>query len=133
MTVTIITLFAALASTVIGVGTFIHFFLMILQWPRATGTVIGNVADLRSTEGSEYAHFPRIEFQAANGQTYEVRGDIGLSDEWPIGQSVELRYRVTDPKQTTIMTSWQRLLFSTVFVGFAIAFWYAWYEMPPEL
>ncbi len=98
-----ITLIAAIASTFIGVGTFVHYFLMVLRWPTATGTVIGNVARLRSTEGGGYAHFPRIEFKAADGKTYEVQGDIGLNDEWPIGQRIELRYRTVNPRHTTIM------------------------------
>ena len=88
MSVATITLIAAIASTVVGVGTFFHFFLMVIRWPRATGTVTGNVAQLRSTDGNEYAHFPRIEFQAASGKTYEVQGDIGLNDEadWAEGR-----------------------------------------------
>ena len=80
-----VTLIAAMACTIVGIGTFFHYFLLIIWWRRATGTVTGNVADLRSTDGNEYAYFPRIEFQAANGKSYEVRGDIGLNDEWPIG------------------------------------------------
>ena len=127
-----ITLIAAMAFTFIGVGTFFHYFLMVLRWPRATGTVIGNVAQLRSTEGGGYAHFPRIGFQAANGKTYEVEGDIGLNDEWPIGQKIELRYRTANPKHTTIMKGWQRLIFSAVLIGFAIACWYAWLEMSAD-
>ncbi len=132
MSVATITLIAAVTSTLIGVGTFFHFFLMVFRWPRATGTVIGNVAQLRSTVGTEYAHFPRIEFRAANGKTYEVQGDIGLNDEWPIGQRVELRYRAINPKHTTIMKGWQRLIFSVVFIGFAIASWYAWLDLSPD-
>ncbi len=127
-----VTLIAAIASTFVGVGTFFHFFLMVIRWPHATGTVIGNVAQLRSTDGNEYAHFPLIEFRAANGKAYEVRGDIGLNDEWPIGQRVELRYRTANPKHATIMKGWQRLAFSAVFLGFAIACWYAWLGKPPD-
>ena len=129
MSVATVTLIAAIASTVVGIGTFFHYFLWIFWWPRATGTVTGNVADLRSTDGNEYAYFPRVEFQAANSKTYEVQGDIGLNDEWPIGQRVELRYRAANPKHTTIMKEWQRLIFSAVFIGFAIACWYAWLGM----
>jgi hypothetical protein len=129
MSVATITLISAIASTVVGIGTFFHYFLSMLWWPRAAGTVIGNVADLRSIDGTHYAYFPRIEFQAANGKTYEVRGDIGLNDEWPIGQQVELRYRIADPNHTTIAKGWQRLIFSAVFICFAIAFWYAWSGM----
>lgn len=125
-----ITLIAAAAFTIVGVGTFFHLFLMVFRWPRTTGTVIGNVTDLRSTEHNEYAYFPIIEFQAANGKTYEVRGDIGLNDEWPIGQKVELRYRASNPNHTTTMKGWQRLLFSAVFLFLGIACWYAWSGMP---
>ena len=132
MSVATITLIAAIASTFIGVGTFFHFFLNIFRWPRAKGTVIGNVASLRSTDGNEYAHFPRIEFQAANGKTFEVQGDIGCNDEWPIGQRVELRYRAANPKHTTIMKGWQRLIFSAASIGFAIACWYAWLGLSPD-
>jgi hypothetical protein len=121
-----ITLIAAITSTVVGIGTFFHFFLWIFWWPRATGTVTGNVTNLRSTDGTEYAYFPLIEFRAANGKTYEVQGDIGLNDEWPIGQKVGLRYRATNPNHATIMKGWQRLIFSAVFICFAIACWYAW-------
>ncbi len=132
MSVATITLIAAIAFTVVGIGTFFHYFLLIFWWPRATGTVTGNVAGLRSTDGNEYAYFPRIEFQAANGKTYEVQGDIGLNDEWPIGQRVELRYRAANPNHTTIMKGWQRLIFSAVFICFAVAFWYAWSGMPQD-
>ena len=127
-----ITLIAAIAFSVVGIGTFFHYFLMILLWPRATGTVTGNVADLRSTDGNEYAYFPRIEFQTASGKTYEVRGDIGLNDEWPIGQSIELRYRTSNPNHTSTAKWWQRLIFSAVFIGFAVACWYAWSGMPQD-
>ena len=124
-----VTLISAIACTVVGIGTFFHYFLSILRWPHATGTVTGNVADLRSFEGTHYAYFPRIEFQAANGKTYEVRGDVGLNDEWPIGQKVALRYRRANPNHTTIAKDWQRLIFSAVFICFAVAFWYAWSGM----
>ncbi len=127
-----ITLIAAVAFTVVGVGTFFHLFLMVFMWPRTTGTVIGNTTDLRSTDGNEYAYFPTIEFEAADGKTYEVRGDIGLNDEWPIGQKVELRYRAGNPNHTTTMNGWQRLLFSAVFFSFGIACWYAWSGMSQD-
>ena len=133
MSVETITLISAIACTVVGIGTFFHYFLSILWWPRAIGTVIGNVADLRSTDGTEYAYFPRIEFQASNGKTYEVRGDVGLNDEWPIGRKVELRYRASNPNHTTIAKGWQRLIFSAVFIFFAVALWYAWAGMRPPL
>ena len=45
MSVATITLFAAIAFTVVGVGTFFHYFLLIFWWPRAAGTITGNVAD----------------------------------------------------------------------------------------
>jgi hypothetical protein len=132
VSVATITLIAAVISTLVGVGTFFHLFLMVFRWPRATGTVTGNMAQLRSTDGTEYAYFPRIEFQAANGKTYEVQGDIGLNEEWPIGQRIELRYRASNPQHTTTMKGWQRLLFSVVFMGFAVASWYAWLDISPD-
>ena len=132
MSVATITLIAALASTVVGIGTFFHFFLLICWWPRATGKVTGNVASLRSTPGNEYAYFPRIKFQAANGKTYEVQGDIGLNDEWLLGQNVELTYRAANPNHVTIMKGWQRVIFSAVFICFAVACWYAWSGMSQD-
>ena len=132
MSETTITLISAIAATVIGIGTFFHYFLSMVWWPRATGIVTGNVTDLRSTDGFEYAYFRRIEFQAANGKTYEVRGDVGLDDEWPIGQKVELHYRATNPNHTTTARGWQRFVFCAVFICFAIALWYAWWGMSPD-
>jgi Protein of unknown function (DUF3592) len=124
----IVTLIAAVVASVIGVGTFFNFFLGPRRWPRASGRVVGNVAERRS-RGRGYAHFPRIAFRAGDGRDYEVRGDIGRSDEWPLGQQVTLRYRASDPRQTTLLAGWQRLLFSAVFLGLAVACWYAWLEM----
>jgi hypothetical protein len=124
-----VTLIAAIASTIVGIGAFFHYFLLIFWWPRATGTVIGNITDLRSTDGNEYAYFPRIEFQAADGKIYETKGDIGLNDEWPVGQRIDLRYRAANPNHTSTAKWWQRLIFSAVFICFAVALWYAWLGM----
>ncbi len=130
MSVASITLIAAVAFTVVGVGTFIHFYVMVLRWPRATGEVTGNVTQARSFGANEHAHFPRIKFQAADGQHYEIQGDIGLNEEWPLGLKVDLRYRAADPSQATIMKSWQRLAFASVFIAFALLAWYAWLAVP---
>ena len=127
MTEETITLVAAIAFTIAGLGAFIHLFLMVNGWPRASGRVVGNEAQLRSGEGADdYAFFPRVAFLAADGEAYEFRGDIGLSEEWPIGQSVPLRYCASDPNKATILKGWQRLLFAGVFTGFAAACWGAW-------
>ena len=120
-----ITLVAALAFSVIGVGAFFHYFLMVGSWPRAVGYVVGNVTDMRSDEGFDYAYFPRIEFAAADGKTYDVKGDVGLSQEWPLGQAVALRYRRSNPNHISIAKGWQRLLFAAVFLGFAAGCWAA--------
>ena len=129
MTVETVTLIAAAVASIVGVGTFFHYFLMICRWPRATGRVVGNVSQMRSTEGTEYAWFPRVEFLAGDGKTYEITGDMGLNDEWPLGQQVALRYRASNPNHASILKNWQRLLFSAVFLGFAGALWYAWVGM----
>lgn len=127
MTEDTITLIAAIASTIIGAGGFIHLFLMVNTWPRTSGRVTGNDTMLDSRESADkYSFFPRIEFLAADGKTYEVRGDIGLNSEWPIGQEVRLRYCASDPGKATIMKGWQRLMFAGVFAGFAIACWGVW-------
>jgi hypothetical protein len=126
---TAITGIAATAFTVIGIGTFFHYFLHVMRWPRATGTVVGNIADRRS-DSNRYAYFPRVAFTTPNGATYEVRGDIGLNEHWPIGQKVELRYRPSNPNHTTLAKGWQRFLFATLFIGLAVACWYAWLGAP---
>ena len=77
----------------------------------------------------EFASLPpgswSVTVAAADGRTYEVRGDLGRSQEWPLGQAVELRYKRSDPKQTSTAKGWQRLLFALVFLGFAVACWAA--------
>lgn len=122
-----IVLIVAVIATVIGIGSFIHLFLIVNGWPRATGRVVGNEAELRSGDSrNDYAFFPRIAFEAADGVSYEIKGDIGKSREWPVGQPVPLRYRLANPNHASIMNGWQRLLFSAVFAGFVIASWGAW-------
>jgi hypothetical protein len=123
------TLIAAVLFTVVAVAAFIHLFLSVRRWPRATGTVQGNVSQARSFEGNHYAFFPVIAFKAADGKTYEFRGDIGLNHEWPPGQQVDLRYRAGNPAHATMMKGWQRLLFAAVFAAFAAGCWYAWFSI----
>lgn len=120
-----ITLIAAIVTTVVGVGSFFHYFLMITSWPRATGRVVGNEAGRGSSgEGFEnWSYFPLVEFQAADSQTYKIKGDIGRNHEWPLGQAVPLQYRPANPRHATIAKGWQRLLFSCAFLGFAVASW----------
>ncbi|MEM7170171.1 MAG: DUF3592 domain-containing protein [Pseudomonadota bacterium] len=130
MSVETVTLIAATIGTLVGVGTFFHFFLMVMRWPQATGKVVGNTSELRSLDtGTDYVFFAQIQFQASDGKTYQVKGDIGLNDEWPLGKAVSLRYRRYNPNHATTMKNWQRLLFSVVFLGFAAACWYAWSDM----
>lgn len=127
-----ITLIVAFVSTIIGVGTFFHFFLTVLRWPHATGVVTGNVAKNVGDRGCKFAYFPLIRFQASNGETYEVRGDIGRTNKWPLGKAIGLQYRAANPKHATTMNAWQRLMFSAVFMGMAAACWYAWLGMAPD-
>jgi hypothetical protein len=127
---TTVTLIAAIAFSVVGAGAFFHLFLSVLRWPRATGTVTGNVSQARSTDGDEYAFFPLITFEAADGKSYEVRGDIGLNSEWPLGQQMTMRYRAANPSHATMLKGWQRLAFAAVFIAFGTACWIAWSKMP---
>ena len=121
-----VALIAAIVASVIGVGTFFHYFLHVQSWPRAWGKVIGNSAQARSGMVNSYAYFPLIEFHAADGLRYEFRGDFGRNGEWPIGQTVRLRYRPANPSHATIAKAWQRLFFSLVFMAFGAAAWGAW-------
>lgn len=124
-----ITLFAAIAFSVVGIGTFLHFFLMVLMWPRANGIIVANCVKPGTIKAHNDAYFPVVEFIAADGKKYQINGDIGLRKEWPIGQKMLLCYRSSNPGHATIMKSWQRMLFSMVFIAFAVASWYAWFGM----
>jgi len=121
-------LLAAIAMTIIGVGTFCHYFLWVaVYWPRTSGKVVGNEAVRhRQNLGEQYAYYPRLEFIATDGRTHKVRGDIGRPREWPLGRIVPLRYRPDNPNRATIARGWQRLVFSGVFLGFAVASWVVW-------
>ena len=119
-------LIAAIALTIVGLGAFGHYFVWVGTWPRTSGKVVGN--DARKSghhQRDEWSYFPRVEFIAADGQTYEVRGDVGRNSEWPLGWIVGVRYRPTNPNHASIAKDWQRLLFAGVFIGFAIATWVA--------
>lgn len=122
-----IVLIVAVISTIIGVGAFFHLFLMVNGWPRATGRVVGNEAS-RSTHdhSNRYAYFPRVAFVTADGGAYEVKGDIGRTTEWPIGQTVEVRYRRSNPSHASIMKGWQRLLFASFFIACGVVSWGVW-------
>ncbi len=126
MTEEAVTLVAAIAFSIVGAGALFHYYLMVAAWPLAVGRVIGNEAEKRTDHGfDEYAYFPRIEFTAADGNAYAVKGDIGKTEEWPIGELVRLHYRPSNPNHTSIASGWQRLVFAGAFVGFAIASWFA--------
>lgn len=121
-----VTLIAAIAMTVIGIGAFFHYFIWVGTWPRTSGKVVGNEARRGSHhQNNQYSYFPRVEFIAADGRTYEVRGDVGRRQEWPLGWIVSLRYRPANPNHASIAKDWQRLLFSGVFLGFAAICWWA--------
>ena len=120
-----VTVVVAVFASIIGVGTFFHYFLMVQSWPTASGRVIGNEAQANSNEGATtYSYFPKVEFYALDGQRYEIRGDVGRSSEWPIGKVLKVRYKTSNPNHTSTAHDWQRLLFSLVFLGFASAIWY---------
>ncbi len=122
-----LTLIVAIVLTVIGVGAFGHYFVWVGTWPRTSGKVVGN--DARKSghhRHDQYSYFPRVEFIAADGQTYEVRGDVGRNTEWPLGWIVGVRYRPTNPNHASIAKDWQRLVFAGAFLSFAVASWWAW-------
>ena len=66
-----------------------------------------------------------IRFTAADGVAYEVKGSIGLPREWPLGKSVDLRYRRSNPNHTSDIKAWHWMVFSGAFAGFAVALWWA--------
>lgn len=121
-----LTLITAVALTVIGVGAFFHYFIWVGTWPRTSGKVVGNEARKAAHhQHDQYSYFPRVEFIAADGRTYEVRGDVGRNAEWPLGWIVSLRYRPGNPNHASIAKDWQRLVFAGVFLGFAVVTWWA--------
>ena len=117
-------LIAAIVLTVIGCGAFFHYFLWLRLWPQTSGKVVGNEAYKSSHHGpDQWGYYPRVEFIAADGRTYEVRGDIGRQKEWPLGWIVNVRYRPANPNHASIAKDWQRLVFAGVFLGFAAMTW----------
>lgn len=124
-----IVLIVAIVASIIGVGTFFHYFLMVAGWPRAAGKVIGNTSRFSSHDsGTSYSFFPIIEFRAADEKTYEVMGDVGKQKEWPVGTVVPLQYRPANPNHTTIAKGWQRCLFSLFFLAGAVVTWHVYFD-----
>ena len=122
-----ITLIAAIALTAFGVGAFVHYVLWVGSWPRTSGKVVGNEARKSGCHRPDACcYFPRVAFIAADGRTYEVRGDVGLAKQWPLGRIISLRYRPANPKHASIAKDWQRLVFAVIFLGLAAASWWAW-------
>ncbi len=119
-------LIVASVLTLFGVGAFCHYFIWVqFTWPRTSGKVVGNKARSSHDTVSRPAYFPRVEFIAADGQNYEVVGDVGRPKEWPLGHIIPLRYRPSDPTHASTARAWQRLIFAGVFLGFAAASWWA--------
>ena len=117
-------LIAAIALTALGVGSFFHYFLWVRFWPSTSGKVVGNESRQSADRRPDaWSYYPRVQFIAADGRTYEVRGDVGRRTEWPLGWIVPLRYRPDKPSHASIAKDWQRLLFSVVFIAFAAAVW----------
>ena len=125
MSIDTVVLLIAIAATVLGVGLFFHYFLWVASWPRAAGRVVGNEPKKSNHHlPDEYAYFPQIAFTAADGQDYQVTGDVGLQKEWPVGRAVRVRYRAANPNHASIAKDWQRLLVAAWFLGGAAITWY---------
>jgi len=122
-----ITLIAALAATIIGLGALVHLVAMVQRWPRAVGEVTDNIAEwAHHGSGKSAVYFARIAFTDASGQSFSVKGDIGRRSPWPTGEKVTVRYHAANPNHATSMNLWQRLLFAGVFGFFAVMLWLAW-------
>ena len=115
----------AILFTVIGAGMFVHLGIMAARWPAARGRVVGNIADHRGSEDGTAAFFPEIAFTARDGREYRIRGDVGRSREWPVGQMVDLRYRAGNPSHTTTLAGWQRIMISLAFLALGLLCWSA--------
>jgi hypothetical protein len=122
-----ITLLAAIAFTIVGIGALVHLVAMVQRWPQAIGQVTGNIAEWAHDESGKTAvYFAKIAFADAKGQSFTVRGDIGLRKPWTIGEKVTVRYKAANPNHATSMNFWQRLLFAGGFGFFAVMLWLAW-------
>jgi hypothetical protein len=113
----------AIVCSTIGWGSLLHFTWITYKWPKSRGRVIGNIAEWKQTGGSSVnyertnAYFAEIEFSAA-GTMHIVKGGIGRSKPWPIGETIDLQYKPNNPGHTLDFNWWQRLLFSGTFITF---------------
>ncbi len=123
-----ITLIAALAFTIVSAGALVHLVAMVQRWPQAIGEVTDNIAEwAHGDAGRTAVYFAKIAFTDAGGQSFTVKGDIGRTSPWTIGEKVTVRYHAANPNHATSMNFWQRLLFAGAFGFFAVMLWGAWF------
>ncbi len=122
-----ITLIAAIAATIIGLGALVHLVAIVQRWPQALAEVTGNIAEWAHDDAGKTAvYFAELAFTDAAGQSFTVKGDIGRRKPWVVGEKLTIRYRAANPNHATSMNLWQRLLFAGVFGFFAVMLWLAW-------
>ena len=123
-----ITLIAAIAFSIVCLVALVHLVGMVQRWPQALGEVTDNIAEwAHDDSGQSAVYFAKIAFTDATGQSFIVKGDIGLRKPWTIGEKVTVRYKAANPNHATSMNFWQRLLFAGVFGFFAVMLWLAWF------
>ncbi len=119
-----VTWIAAVIASIIGFGSFFHMSYIASHWPKTSGRVVGNIGGIANYDsGSSDIYFAEIQFMAANGQTYKVKGDIGLHKPWPIGKTIPLHYMAKNPNHVLTWNFWQRMLFSFAFIAPGLLCW----------
>ena len=115
---------SAVLSSLIGVGFLLHSTYIARYWPKAIGRVTANTSSISHHDsGQSTVYFALIKFRAADGQDYEIRSDVGQQKPWSLGQDIMVHYKPTQPNHAMTMRLWERLVFSGVFIAFAIVCW----------
>ena len=119
-----VTWIAAVVASIIGFGSLFHMTYIANYWPKAIGRVVGNIGGISHHDsGSSDIYFAEIEFTASDGQTYKVKGDIGLQKPWDIGKAIPLHYKAKNPNHVLTWNFWQRMLFSFGFIAPVLLLW----------
>lgn len=120
---TAFTWFIAIVFSLVGWGSLFHFAWIVRNWPEARGRVVGNRQEYGKAGNVGHhlsrtvVNFAEIEFSAL-GRNYVVKGGVGRSNPWPMGETISLHYKPTNPKHMLDFNFWQRMSFSGAFIFF---------------
>ena len=115
---------AAIVSSVVGFGFLIHSSYIAGAWGRAPGHVVGNQQAYSQYEtGRTTVYFAQIMFRVSDGTAYTVKSDMGRVEPWPLGDVVRVYYKPGNPRHAMTMKLWERLAFSSFFIGAGALCW----------